>query len=296
VWTDVGPADPSIDEVTLLSIALGAALATSGELQAAPSTGDMILSGGRSAQYRVQVVAVKPSSGSDTAESLTIDEALDAFLEDSRARVSARTMRTHESVIELLRACLNNYGYQYLSESENDRFQAAYAAGDEKAFCRLFAAEKIADAVGEFLGYFMIRKVVASGELLRASGTVVGKLMDWLMEQGAVSPPIAREVQRQARAAARDLPRAARMASILVDAIDSAPPVRLDTLDHADYIEDELTISRVEPGSLWFHDDIGPVSVPKAASDLASPGWTVSATVAHLRNGWRLVEVGNVCP
>ena len=229
-------------------------------------------------------------------DALTIDRALEAFLEDSRERLSARTFRVYESVIDLLRACLNSYGYQYLSEAEHERFQIAYAAGDEQAFCRLFGAEKIADSVGEFLGYFMIRKVAAGEELLRASGTVIGKLIGWLAERGALSPELAREAQRRARAAVRDLPRAARLASILFDAAESGPTVRVDALDDADYIEDDLTISRVEPGRLWFEDDIGPVKVPKAASDLARPGWTVSLALGRVRGQWRIVQVGNVYP
>ena len=232
----------------------------------------MILSGGRPGQYRVALRSVELAANPTDGDALTIDEALVEFLEDCRSRVSARTLRTYESVTELLRACLNSYGHQYLSESELDQFETAYQAGDEGAFCRLFGAEKIADSVGEFLGYFMIRKVAAGGDLLRASGTVIGKLMDWLAERGAVSPEVAHDAQRRARVAARDLPRAARLTSILLNAIDSGPPGRVETLGDEDYIEDELMISRVEPGSLWFDNDVGPVKVPKSASDLARPG------------------------
>ncbi len=295
-WTDNGPGDPSSDEVTVLSLALAAALAASSRLEATPATGDMILSAGRSGQYRVELKPVQHVASPSDGDTLTIDEALDEFLEDCRSRVSARTLRTYESVIELLRACLNSYGHQYLSESERAQLDRAYEAGEEEAFCRLFGAEKIADSVGEFLSYFMIRKVAASGDLLRASGTVTGKLMDWLAEHGAVSPEAARDARRQARAAARDLPRAARLASILLDAIGSEPPVSVETLGAQDYIEDELMISSVEPGSLWFDDDIGPVKVPKTASDLARPGWMISLALGRIRNQWRILEVGNVYP
>jgi hypothetical protein len=74
--------------------------------------------------------------------------------------------------------------YQYLSEAEHEAFQAGYETGDEQAFCHLFGAEKIVESVVEFLGYFMIRKVAASSELLRASGAVVGKLVAWFAEHG----------------------------------------------------------------------------------------------------------------
>jgi hypothetical protein len=295
-WTGEGAADLGSDEVALLAIALAAAVAGADQDGTAPAAGDMILSGGRSGHYQVMVSA--PAHVVDTGEhdGLTIDRALHEFLDDCRSRLSARTVRTYESVIDLLRACLNSYGYQYLSEAEPEVFQAAYEAGDEQAFCHLFGAEKIVDSMGEFLGYFMIRKVLASGELLRASGTVMGKLVAWLEEQGEVSTEVAHEVQQQARVAARDLPRAARLAEILFDAVESAPRVDVDRLEDANYIEDELTISRVEPERLWFEDDIGPVKVPKAASNLAHVGWTVSLGLGRIRGQWRVVQVGGVYP
>ena len=40
--------------------------------------------------------------------------------------------------------------------------------------------------LGEFLGYFMVRKVVAGQELLRAAGTVTKKLARWLHDQGFI--------------------------------------------------------------------------------------------------------------
>lgn len=296
VWTGRDAADLTSEEVGLLTMALAAALAGADEHHEPTTTGDMILSGGRSGHYGVAVNAPGPDVESRERVGLTIDRALQDFLDDYRSRLSTRTARMYESVIELLRACLNSYGYQYLSEAEHDAFQAAYRAGDEQAFCHLFGAEKIAESVGEFLGYFMIRKVAASGELLRASGTVLGKLAAWLSDRGELSPDVAHEAQRRARAAARDLPRAARLAEILFDAVELAPRVSVDRLDDADYIEDELTISRVEPGRVWFEDDIGPVKVPKAASDLARAGWTVSVALGRVRGQWRVVEIGGVYP
>ena len=234
----------------MLSLALAAALAASRQLQAPTTTGDMILSGGRPGQYRVEFKSVELPANPSDGHALTIDEALAEFLEDCRSRISARTLRTYESVIELLRACLNSYGHQYLSESENDQFQAAYQSADEEAFCRLFGAEKIADSVGEFLGYFMIRKVAAGGAPVAGFGYRHGQV-DGLA--GAAGSYLARSRTRRsarARAAARDLPRAARLTSILLDAIDSGPLVRVKTLGPEEYIEDELMISKVEPGQL----------------------------------------------
>lgn len=54
------------------------------------------------------------------------------------------------------------------------RLERAFNAGNEEAFVRLFGPDKIVEALGEFLDYSMIRKVMAGEELLRAAGTVTG--------------------------------------------------------------------------------------------------------------------------
>ena len=295
-WTEDGAADLSSEHVALLTIALAAALTAESQQVPTDRAGDMILSGGRSGQFRVDARRQSHRTHTSNGETVTIDHALQGFLADCHSLLAARTVRTYEAVIDLLRTCLNNYGYQYLSEAEHADFQKAYEAGDEQAFCRMFGPEKIAESLGEFLGYFMPRKVVAGEELLRASGTVVGKLVGWLAELGAIAPEVAKEAQQRARAAARDLPRAARLAAVLFDAAESGRSVRVEALDDADYIEDELTISRVEPGQLWFDGDIGPVKVPRAASDLARPGWMVSLVLARVKGQWRMLQVGSVYP
>jgi hypothetical protein len=103
-------------------------------------------------------------------DTVTIDQALDAFLRDQRARLSDRTYRNYEDVIRLLRDSLNSYAYSSLDTGDAKRWQKAFDAGDEKAFCHLFGPDEIPPHLGEFLGYFMVRKVSAGQELLKAAG------------------------------------------------------------------------------------------------------------------------------
>ena len=104
----------------------------------------------------------------------TIDTVLDAFLHEQRLRLSERTYRNYEAVIRLLRDSLNSYAYSSLSDADATRWKEAVEAGDEEAFCHLFGPAKIPPHLGEFLGYFMVRKVIAGQELLKAAGTVTG--------------------------------------------------------------------------------------------------------------------------
>ncbi len=230
------------------------------------------------------------------AEAVNIDEALDAFLADQRQRLSERTMRNYEYVVELLCDSLNGYGPNTLDKADEKRWRKAYDAGDEEAFCHLFGPERIVDHFGEFLGYFMVRKVWASQELLRSAGTVTKKLAGWLHEHGYVSAEEREDAVEQGSRAARNLPRAERLTNLLYDQSRSTPPFDANALGPKDLVETYLVIQRVEPGALCFSGGIGPLEVSKRASELARVGWGVNATLARLDKTWRLVEVGNVYP
>ena len=228
--------------------------------------------------------------------SVTIDQALDAFLEDQRRRLSARTMRSYEDVVDLLRHSLNGYAYDSLDKAGRKRFEQAFKAGDEEAFCHLFGPEHILGHLSEFLGYFMVWKVIAGQELLRSAGTVTKKLASWLYEQGYASAEEREEAVEQGIRSARDLPRAERLAGLLYQQSRTTPPFDPGAPGPEDLIEDYLVIERVEPGMLYFSGGIGPLAVSKQASALAEVGWGVNATLARLKKTWRVVEVGNVYP
>jgi len=232
----------------------------------------------------------------------TIDDVLEAFLTDQRARLSARTMRNYEDVVDLLRDSLNGYGPNTLESADHQRWEQAFHAGDMEAFCHLFGPEHILGHSDEFLGYFMIRKVMAGQELLRAAGTVTKKIANWLHEKGYVD-----DVQRdltldRGTEAARHLPRAERLANLLYQQSRRTPTFDWDTLASDDLVEDQLVVTRVEGNDLYFTgllaavDSIGPVKVDQKAAALAQVGWRVTLTLARLRGTWKIVEVGNVYP
>lgn len=95
---------------------------------------------------------------------------------------------------------------------------------------------------------------------------------------------------------ARDLPNAERLANALYE-LSLATPIR-DRDGAQRWIEHDLplTITKTEPGRLWFEGDIGPLPVPRTIDQLAQTGWAVTAVLAYARKRWWLVEVGNVYP
>lgn len=228
---------------------------------------------------------------------ITIEDALAGFLDSQHNRLAPRTFRRYEDVVELLGHCLNGYGHASLSELERKRFEEAYAAGDEEAFCHLFGPEKIVDNLGEFLGYFMIRKVAAGQELLRASGTVAKQLAKWLHQKGWIDDDALEIALEQGTDAARDLPKADKLAELLYNLTRRAPHIAdTDAVADEDWVEDFLLIERVESGALWFEGNIGPLKVPRQVSDLARVGWSVNVVLVRAQGVWHLLEVGNVYP
>jgi hypothetical protein len=185
-----------------------------------------------------------------------------------------------------------------LSELDRKRFELAFSAGDEEAFCHLFGPEEIVDNLGEFLGYFMVRKVIAGQELLRAAGTVTKALASWLHEQGWIDEDALAVASERGGKAARELPRAEKLAGLLYDVARGASHVvdGPDALAEGDWVEDSLVIERVEPGVLWFEGGVGPLEVPAQASALAQVGWSVTVVLARVQGVWHLLEVGNVYP
>lgn len=227
---------------------------------------------------------------------LNIDALLHAFLMEQKARLSERRFYQYEDVVDLLRHCLNGYGYQHLDEVQQQQFDQAYERGEE-AFCRLFGAAEMAAVFPEFLGYFMVRKVMAGPELGRTAGTVIKALGRWLREGGHLPAEKARDAERQGREAASALPRARRLADALARFAELQASV---DDDEADVDEGRFTITEIGPERLRLEndagEDLGLVAVPPEAESLAQPNWSISGALARRRGRWHWVEVWNVYP
>lgn len=228
----------------------------------------------------------------------TIAVVLAQFLAEQEQRLAPKTVAQYRDVVELLRHYLNGYAYLSLSELDAKRFERLqHATGDaQREFCQIFGSEHILPNVSEFLGYFMIRKVMASRTLLRAAGTVTKRLAAWLAEQGYVDTEAAELAKERGAEAARELPKADELATRLQALADEwADP------DAADQIEDHFQITRVEPGKVWLAGLIdgrehGPIQLPEEIRRRCQVGWTVSGVIGRVGPRWHLIEAWNVYP
>ena len=149
--------------------------------------------------------------------------------------------------------------------------------------------------MGEFLNYFMVAKVVAGQDFLRASGTVTKKLAKWLADKGYATAEQAGTAVERGADAARDLPMAEKLGALLYEFTSSRFSLK-DT-----DIEGRFEIRRVESGKVWLEDFedgrlLGPIALPVRATKLCRVGWTISGAVRETGKRCLLVEAWKVYP
>lgn len=125
--------------------------------------------------------AIKTESARGTRP--TIEQVFAEFLADQSGKLKSRTAGQYAAVIDLLTHQLNGYGYEGLANKEEQLFNKHYNANGKahREFVQLFGADKIVENLGKFLGYFMVRKVMAGVELKSGAGTAAKKLSQWLV-------------------------------------------------------------------------------------------------------------------
>lgn len=216
------------------------------------------------------------------------------FLDTQRRRLKPRTYRRYEHLIDLFEASMNGYAYQSLSDVESALFDDLYnrTGPAHREFCEIFGPEKIPENVGEFLHYFMPRKVNCGKDLLRAAGTTMRKLGTWLSENGYIGTEAAADMADRGGEAAKDLPAAETLAEALHAYADRFTGAVSEEEDGHFIIEtvgpDSLVLSGLLEGEAFT------VPVPKKVARMCREGWTLSGLLGRTAKGWRLVEVWGV--
>jgi len=218
----------------------------------------------------------------------TISQVFEEFLADQKTRISEKTFSKYRSIISLYTSYLESYW-----PGHDDEYDKITKAGGK--FCGTFGPEEITSGYGEFLDYFMPRKVMCGTATMQAAGTVTKKLAKWLSEKGYIEDT--EDAQEQAGEAARNLPNAQKVLDLLNAYLDENGGDRNGT-----EIQDHFMIERIEPGKLWLNPltahptVIGPVPVPKQVTELCEMGWDIGGVVVKVGKVWRWIEVWNVSP
>lgn len=227
--------------------------------------------------------------------STNIEKALDQFLAEFDGAEKAQADCEH--AIDLFKDFLNNYAYQSLSPEETEIFERHYNAEgkNHKDFCELFGPEKIPENVGEFVSYFLVRKVMASASFIGQAARVVEKLCRWLVTKGYVAADDIEYAARRASTAAKQLPRAQKAGELLWKEAGGVV-FNSEAPDESGYMD----ITRIEPGKLWLRPiggkELGPINVSAKVTELLEVDWEINCGLKKAGKSWRFVEVGSVYP
>ena len=107
----------------------------------------------------------------------TIDDVLDEFLAEQKARLAPKTYQKYSNAVCLFKLYCENY-----FPGHDGKW--AEVTKDGGTYCGTYGPEDIASAFGMFLSYFMPRKVLCGQETIDAAGTMTRKLAKWLEAKG----------------------------------------------------------------------------------------------------------------
>ena len=159
------------------------------------------------------------------SEGPVIDQVLEEFLTEQEERLALRTYGQYETVIELLREYLE----RYVTPSDPALAKAvdeAHRTGTEYAVCGLCPPREIVDNIDDFLSWFMVRKVLAGQNLMRAAGTVTRRLGKWLYEHNYIGGDDATVYQDETTRLSRSLPKAKALRDKVVQWVDGLPKMK----------------------------------------------------------------------
>lgn len=228
----------------------------------------------------------------------TIKQVLGEFLEEQEARLKPKTYRGYADAIYLFEQCLNGYAYQGLNKKDSECFDKLYNE-EHKEFCAIFGLDKIGPSeIGEFLDYFMIRKVMGSKELMKTVGKVMRKFVKWMGEKGYMQEEKLEGTAERVDELKDELPKVEELSGLIYEYIQNHP-----VGDFSEICDSYFRVTKIEPGKLWLEDDmgggkddIGPVIVSAEISSLCKVGWVINLELGRTRKGWEILESGNVYP
>jgi len=227
----------------------------------------------------------------------TINHVFDEFLKEQQARLKPRTYEGYGDAMHLFKECLNGYAHQYLNEKDSKLFDKLYN-GENKEYCEIFGPDKIGSSeMGEFLDYFMIKKVMGSKELMKTVGRVMRKFVKWMHEKGYMPEEEFEDTAELVDELKDELPKVEEISGLIYDYIQNNP---ID--DFTENVHGYFRVTKIESRKLWLEDHmrdkrtVGPVSVSTEISSMCKVGWVINLDLGKTGKSWKMLESGNVYP
>ena len=226
--------------------------------------------------------SVQASGAADPTRCKTIREAVDLFMAEKKAVLKPKTYCKYDMVMSLFISCMNRYGWNEIQEKYDGSIE----------FIDKFKPSLIAECVGEFLSYFMVRKVCTTKEILRASGTVTNQLLKWLWKHKYIE-----EDHHKAVSSTLKLPIADELSRALYELAEE--PLEgeingywaIDTVLPSGWVMDPLDTSPRPNSEITL-------PLPPGIAELGDEGWEVTMGLAKVNGTWRMMPmtVGCVYP
>lgn len=111
-----------------------------------------------------------------------------AFITYRSNHLKESSLKMYENVIGLLEAYLNRYGFNYLTDEENDKFEEKAKKESKLTFSNFFGTDFL-DRFGltEFLDYFVPHKVIGSKMTFKSIPRVLRSFIKWLHKKGGIA-------------------------------------------------------------------------------------------------------------
>ncbi len=115
---------------------------------------------------------------------MLIKEVFEQFLSEQESKLAPKTYRDYKYVMDLFESQLDGYAWNNLDNGDK-AYDRAQKQG--KSFIDLYDHTHIEDNVGEFLDYYVPRKVMAGDEfILKTCPRVIRKLLKWMRNKKLV--------------------------------------------------------------------------------------------------------------
>lgn len=227
-------------------------------------------------------------------------ETLGVFLVDQRRRLSLRTYKAYEAVIDDLAMFLYDHGAESLLEGERALLETRTLPCGcvEDNYLQSFGPEHLLRNLDRFVAPCRGPVRIEDRQPARMALRVMRTLRTWLTNGGWIGRPTPGSAR-----ARTDFDLGRRLTKTLGAAIEALDLDNQDLGSDDDLLESGLLdVSRIHGDDLWFHHwpdrgpvlrDIGPVRLPAAAAAL-QPGWVVGGTLGRVHGAWQLLHISCV--
>lgn len=229
---------------------------------------------------------------------MNTSEILTEFIEDTGKTVSDRTLNKYKDAIDLFALFLRDTRYD---ENEDLEYDVKEEQKRVLAALDFDFSEVTSEAIEQFLGYFLIRKVMDTISFKDDVSKRMHKFVKWAYQKGYMSKENYEDCEPMVKRLKTDVRLAEELFFVLADYVDEDQPENCEEESYEDYFQ----IKKVTPGKLYlesiypFGDELDEeiiVKVPEKISSMCKADWQICMEIAKCGPEWKILMSGSVYP